>query len=203
MQPDLWIFEKQAYANGYKTVAGVDEAGRGPLAGPVVSASVILKPDDLGDSGITDSKKLRSGKREALYDLIYRKAVSVGIGIVDSIEIDRTDILKAALASMAAAADNLYPRPDFLLIDGCFPIPCAVAQQTIVAGDSRSISVAAASIVAKVSRDRLMMRYHLEYPDYGFDHHKGYPTQNHRTAIERFGICPIHRRSFRGVLTGV
>ena len=202
MQPDLWVFEKQAYASGYQAVAGVDEAGRGPLAGPVVSASVILRPGELGDSGITDSKKLRPGKREALYDLIYRQAVSVGIGIVDAGEIDRTDILKAALASMAAAVDNLYPCPDFLLIDGCFPISSAVSQQTIVGGDSRSISVAAASIVAKVTRDRLMMRYHLEYPDYGFDRHKGYPTRIHRTAIERFGICPIHRRSFRGVRPG-
>jgi ribonuclease HII len=163
---------------------------------------VILRPGELGDSGITDSKKLRPGKREALYDLIYRQAVSVGIGIVDAGEIDRTDILKAALASMAAAVDNLYPCPDFLLIDGCFPISSAVSQQTIVGGDSRSISVAAASIVAKVTRDRLMLRYHLEYPDYGFDRHKGYPTRNHRTAIERFGICPIHRRSFRGVRPG-
>lgn len=203
MQADLWGFEKQAYATGYHVVAGVDEAGRGPLAGPVVSASVILRPGDLDDAGINDSKKLRPNQREALYDLIYRKAVSVGIGIVDAVEIDRTDILRASLASMAAAVDNLFPCPDFLLIDGCFSIPSAVSQQTIVAGDSKSISVAAASIVAKVTRDRLMVRYHLEYPDYGFDRHKGYPTRNHIAAIERFGICPIHRRSFRGVRTGV
>ena len=195
---DLWAFEKRARERGCIRIAGIDEAGRGPLAGPVVSASVILPPD-VKIADINDSKRLSPAKRLSLYQRIYAEAVSVGVGIVDAAEIDRINILQASLLSMAMAADNLRPQPDWLLIDGRFHIPSPLPQQPVVKGDALSISIAAASIVAKVSRDRLMERYDLDYPQYGFSRHKGYPTRAHREAIRKYGCCPIHRRSFRGV----
>lgn len=195
---DPWAYEKRAAAKGCLTIAGIDEAGRGPLAGPVVSAAVILPPDFSGE-GIADSKKLSPARRSRLYDVIYAQAVSIGIGIVDAGEIDRTNILRASLLSMAMASLNLDPKPDCLLIDGIFPIPLPTRQITIPKGDALSISISAASIVAKVTRDRLMERYDLDYPQYRFISHKGYPTKAHRDAIQRFGCCPIHRRSFKGV----
>ncbi len=195
---DLWVFEKEAIGKGCKNIAGIDEAGRGPLAGPVVSAAVIL-PITFRDSEITDSKKLTPQKRLRLYDVIYAQAVSIGIGIVDPIEIDRINILQASLLSMAIAAENLAPRPDYLLIDGIFPISTDLPQQPIAKGDALSISIAAASIIAKVTRDRLMQKYHHYYPQFDFPKHKGYPTRAHKEAIRRFGYCPIHRRSFKGV----
>lgn len=198
MQADLWVFENKAKVKGFESIAGIDEAGRGPLAGPVVSAAVIL-PDDFSVSGVTDSKKLTRKKRRQLYGEIYRQAVSIGIGIVDPPEIDRINILQAALRSMSMSVVNLVPQPDFLLIDGTFRIPSPLPQRPIVHGDSLSISIAAASIVAKVTRDSLMDIYHQEYPQFGFDKHKGYPTRDHRAAIREFGCCPIHRKSFRGV----
>jgi len=198
MAPDLWAFENKARGKGYKIIAGIDEAGRGPLAGPVVSAAVIL-PDVFPVSGITDSKKLTPKKRDALYDQIYIHAVSIGIGIVDAIEIDRINILQASLLSMAIAVDNLNPAPDCLLIDGTFRIRSCLMQYPIVKGDNLSMSIGAASIVAKVTRDRMMQLYHQYYPQYGFEKHKGYPTRSHKDAILRFGSCPIHRKSFKGV----
>jgi ribonuclease HII len=195
---DLWFFERRAFAKGFRRVAGIDEAGRGPLAGPVVSAAVLL-PDGIELPGIKDSKKLTPVARERLYETIYRRALSVGVGIVDAVHIDRMNILKAALLSMAISAANLQPRPDCLLIDGTFSIPLDLEQETIPKGDASSISIAAASIVAKVTRDRLMKRYSLDYPQYGFGQNKGYPTLAHRTAIRKYGCCPIHRRSFKGV----
>ena len=195
---DLWFFEKEATKIGCRDIAGIDEAGRGPLAGPVVSAAVIL-PTVFSETGITDSKKLTPQKREQLYHRIYAHAVSIGIGIVDSIEIDRINILQASLLSMAIAAANLNPQPDWLLIDGTFCISSNLPQQPIPKGDSLSISIAAASIIAKVTRDRLMERYHHYYPQFNFQKHKGYPTKAHKEAIQKFGCCPIHRRSFRGV----
>jgi len=195
---DLWYFEKEAVRKGCKDIAGIDEAGRGPLAGPVVSAAVIL-PITFHDPDVTDSKKLSPKKREQLYDIIYTQAVSVGIGIVDPVEIDRINILQASLLAMAMAVKNLDPRPDFLLIDGTFCISSDLPQQTITKGDALSISIAAASIIAKVSRDRLMQKYHHYYPQFDFPKHKGYPTRAHKEAIRRFGYCPIHRRSFKGV----
>ena len=195
---DKWFFEKEATQNGYKEVAGIDEAGRGPLAGPVVSAAVIL-PADFAITGVTDSKKLAPVKRDRLYDQIYRRALSVGIGIVDAIEIDRINILQASLLSMAMAVDNLDPQPDCLLIDGTFSIASNLPQKPIAKGDSLSISIAAASIIAKVTRDRLMQCYHLYYPQFDFPRHKGYPTKAHKEAIRIHGTCPIHRQSFRGV----
>ena len=151
---DLWYFEKEAAQKGCKEIAGIDEAGRGPLAGPVVSAAVIL-PIAFHVPGVTDSKKLSPKKRERLFDEIYAHAISVGIGIVDPVEIDRINILQASLLAMAIAVENLAPQPDHLLIDGTFPIPSDLPQQPIQKGDALSISIAAASIIAKVSRNRL------------------------------------------------
>jgi ribonuclease HII len=195
---DLWVFEKEAAAKGCKVIAGIDEAGRGPLAGPVVSAAVIL-PVAFRDPDINDSKKLSAKKRLQLYEVIYAHAVTIGIGIVDSIEIDRINILQASLLAMAMALENLDPQPDYLLIDGIFPISTDLPQQPIAKGDALSISIAAASIIAKVTRDRLMHKYHHYYPQFDFAKHKGYPTAAHREAIRKFGYCPIHRKTFKGV----
>ncbi|MFZ5564432.1 MAG: ribonuclease HII [Thermodesulfobacteriota bacterium] len=188
-------YEEKARKEGFSVVAGLDEAGRGPLAGPVVAAAVVL-PDDYIDSRITDSKKLSPKKRASLYETIYRDAVTVGIGIVDAVEIDRINILQASLLAMAMAVENLYPQPDFLLIDGTFTIPRPLPQTAIVKGDSASISIAAASIIAKVTRDNLMDRYSIDYPQFGFSQHKGYPTKEHRAAILRYGPTFFHRASF-------
>ncbi len=203
LQEDIWAYEKIASANGFSRVAGVDEAGRGPLAGPVVSAAVIL-PENFETSGLADSKALSPKKRDMFFERILSRAVAVGVGVVEPEEIDRVNILQAALLSMAVAVRNLGVRPDCLLIDGKFIIPqtaltCKIEQQAIVKGDCLSISISAASVVAKVTRDRIMEKYHCEYPCYGFDRHKGYPTKAHREAIRTHGCCPIHRKTFKGV----
>jgi len=195
---DTWLFEKEAAQKGYRDIAGIDEAGRGPLAGPVVSAAVILSPV-IQLTDVNDSKKLSPKKRARLYEKIYVHAISIGIGIVDAIEIDRINILQASLLAMAMAVDNLQPQPDCLLIDGTFGISSNLPQKPIAKGDSLSISIAAASIIAKVTRDRLMESYHDYYPQFGFSQHKGYPTKAHKEAIRKFGFSPIHRKSFRGV----
>jgi len=194
----LWAFERKARKNGFRLIAGVDEAGRGPLAGPVVSAAVIL-PETFAVSGVNDSKCLSEKVRNILYDEIYCHALSVGIGIVDPVEIDRINILQASLTAMAIAVGNLKPVPDHLFIDGTFTIALNLPQQAIVKGDSKSISIAAASIVAKVTRDRIMAGYRHDYPEFDFPRHKGYATKAHIEAIEQHGCCPIHRRSFRRV----
>ena len=198
MGSDLWVFEKKAHDLGHQIVAGIDEAGRGPLAGPVVSAAVIL-PDGADLPGINDSKKLTPARRDHFYDRLYCVARAIGIGVVDPAEIDRVNILQATLRSMVMAVANLQPRPDHLLIDGIFPIASDLPQQAIKKGDSLSISIAAASIVAKVTRDRIMAQVDTLFPEFGFCRHKGYPTQTHRAAIIRHGCCPIHRRTFKGV----
>jgi len=203
MAPDLWSYEKQARQNGFLRIAGLDEAGRGPLAGPVVAAAVVVPPS-FAVEGVTDSKKLSEKKRILLYDLIFTHAEAVGVGIVDEKEIDRLNILRASLLAMARAVEKLPTDPDHLLIDGTFQIPedqipADVSQTAIPKGDAKSISIAAASIIAKVTRDRLMLTYHREFPQYGFDRHKGYPTRAHREAIQKHGASAIHRRSFRGV----
>ena len=195
---DLWFYEQRAARSDRRRIAGVDEAGRGPLAGPVVAAAVVLPPD-FHNPHITDSKKLSPAQRERLYEVIYQGALGVGVGIVDSGEIDRINILQASLQAMAMAVQNLAPRPDHLLIDGTFPTSLEISQEPIPKGDALSISIAAASIVAKVTRDRLMDAYHVYYPCFGFARHKGYPTQEHKVAIRTFGCSPIHRKSFRGV----
>lgn len=194
----MWMYEKKAASSGFLLVAGVDEAGRGPLAGPVVSAAVIL-PAGFSVAGVNDSKKLSAAKRERLFDDIHSQALSVGVGIADHEEIDRLNILQASLLSMVRAVEHLSAKPDFLLIDGIFTLPSPLPQAPIKKGDSLSVSIAAASIIAKVTRDRLMDRYALEYPQYGFEKHKGYPTKMHRETIARFGACHIHRKSFGGV----
>lgn len=198
MTADWWLLEKEASARGYRRIAGIDEAGRGPLAGPVVAAAVILPPFSAPE-GLNDSKKLSAGRRERLYDAVYAHALAVGIGIVDPPFIDRINILQAALAAMLLAARNLRPRSDFLLIDGNAALAADTPQKAVVRGDGKSASIAAASVVAKVTRDRLMQHYHLYYPEFDFPRHKGYPTRLHREALRRNGCCPIHRRSFAGV----
>ncbi len=198
MEKDLWRFENQELQKGFMKIAGIDEAGRGPLAGPVVSAAVIL-PLSFSVSGVTDSKKLTPKKREFLYDEIYKHSLCIGTGIVGELEIDRINILQAALLSMAKAVFDLKIRPDSLLIDGTFNINVNLPQTAIPRGDSLSISIAAASIIAKVTRDRIMKKYHAIYPEYGFLNHKGYPTKAHKGAIKKYGPSPIHRRTFKGV----
>jgi ribonuclease HII len=195
---DMWAYEKEARQNGYNAVAGIDEAGRGPLAGPVVAASVIL-PDIFTVSGIDDSKKVSPKKREKLFDEIQQHAIAVGVGIVEPAEIDRINILQASLLAMAISVQNLDSPPDFLMIDGTFLISFDLPQKAIPKGDSLSISIAAASIVAKVTRDRIMKEYAKAYPEFDFAKHKGYPTKAHRQAIRKHGVCPIHRQSFKGV----
>ncbi len=198
-------FERQAYARGCVRVAGVDEAGRGPLAGPVVAAAVILPPG-ARLPGVTDSKQLDPDTRARLFDRIYARALAVGVGSVGPEEIDRLNILRASLRAMAAALEALAcPRsgvrlaPDFLLVDGVVPVPGIEPQLAIPKGDARSLTIGAASIIAKVTRDRLMEAADRLHPEYGFARHKGYPTPEHLEAIRRYGVSPLHRRSFRGV----
>jgi ribonuclease HII len=198
MTEDVWAFEKEAWSSGYSTVAGIDEAGRGPLAGPVVAAAVIL-PNPLPVLGVKDSKKISPKKREKLFDEIYRHAISVGVGIVEPVDIDRLNILQASLLSMSISVQNMKLTPDFLLIDGTFPISLDLPQKAVPKGDSLSISIAAASIVAKVTRDRIMGKYAKEYPEFDFSKHKGYPTKAHKDAIRKHGVSPIHRQTFKGV----
>jgi ribonuclease HII len=195
---DLLFFERRARAEGYRSVAGVDEAGRGPLAGPVVAAAVILPPDvDL--PGVNDSKQLSAARREELFSIIMAKAVSVGVGISSHDIIDSINILQASLTAMKKALSKLSPRPDFVLVDGTFKVPVRLPQRAIVKGDSLSLSVAAASIIAKVTRDRMMCKLDLRYPGYGFADHKGYACRSHLTAIASLGPSPVHRKSFSGV----
>lgn len=198
MNANHWEHEEKAWHLGYRLIAGIDEAGRGPLAGPVVASAIILPPD-FNPAGIDDSKKLTPKKRAFLYDVISNGALAVGVGIVDEAKIDEINILQASLLAMDRAVARLHLRPDYLLIDGSFPIKTDLPQELLPKGDARSVSIAAASIIAKVTRDRLMDTYHDAYPQYGFLRHKGYPTRDHREAIRVLGACPIHRRSFRGV----
>jgi ribonuclease HII len=198
MKPDLWVYEKKVGEKGFSLIAGVDEAGRGPLAGPVVSAAVIL-PSGFHAPGLNDSKQLTPKKREIFYEKIYAGAVAIGMGIVDVEEIDDINILQAALLSMTIAVKNLQTPPDFLLIDGNYITKAKYPQQAIIKGDTLSMSIAAASVMAKVTRDRIMRNYHSVYPIYGFDRHKGYPTLEHREAIKAHGCCAIHRKTFKGV----
>jgi ribonuclease HII len=195
---DTLKFEKIAYSNGFTCVAGIDDAGRGPLAGPVMAAAVIL-PAGLSISGVDDSKKLTPDKREKLFEIIMTQALSVGIGIVSPADIDRINILQATRRAMLAAVQQLSPHPDYLLIDGISTIDSAITQITIIKGDSLSLSIAAASIIAKVTRDRLMIEMDMKYPGYGFAGHKGYGSAAHMDAIKRLGPSPIHRLTFGGV----
>ena len=193
-----WHFEQILQDQGLWPVAGVDEVGRGCLAGPVVAAAVIL-PKDLTEHGITHSKRLSATQREPLAELIKEVAVSVSVARIEPKEIDRINILQASLLAMKLAVKSLSVQPRAILVDGNQQVPIDIPQKTIIKGDSRSCSIAAASIVAKVYRDRLMEEYSQEFPQYLFEKHKGYGTKSHREMIRRFGPCPIHRKSFRGV----
>lgn len=194
-------FELLAYKRGAKTVAGVDEAGRGPLAGPVVAAAVILPPG-YQNPDINDSKQLTSRRRDRLYELIREDALAVGIGVVEATIIDQINILQATFMAMRDALADLSISPDFILVDGNQRIPISIAQKTIVKGDCLSISIAAASIIAKVSRDRIMEMYHRQFPQYHFQKNKGYGTAQHQSALRQYGPCKIHRRSFHCGKTG-
>ncbi|MBW2059163.1 MAG: ribonuclease HII [Deltaproteobacteria bacterium] len=196
------FFERRFLSQGFRSVAGVDEAGRGPLAGPVVAAAVILSMEGLNQE-FRDSKRLLPAKRESLYGRILETALAVGIGVVEAEEIDRINIGRATQKAMLTAVHCLRVVPGLLLIDGVTPIPISVPQRTIVRGDNLSVSIAAASIIAKVTRDRIMVAYDERYPQYDFAKHKGYGTLEHREAIRRHGYCECHRKSFRGVTTPV
>jgi ribonuclease HII len=195
---DMLLIEETAYRNGFTRIAGIDEAGRGPLAGPVSAAAVIL-PAGLNIEGVTDSKKLTPAKRELLYDAIMSQALAVGIGIVSPAEIDQINILQATRLAMRKAVEQLMPQADFLLIDGITTINSNLPQKTVKKGDSLSLSIAAASIIAKVTRDRIMIKMDKLYPGYGFSGHKGYGSQSHLLAIKTLGPSPIHRITFGGV----
>jgi ribonuclease HII len=191
----LLRFERRFWNQGIKYVAGIDEAGRGPLAGPVVAAAVIFHPGIL-IPGIDDSKRLSEKQRESLFPVIYKEAIAVHTGIVDEKEIDRINIRRATYKAMKLAVDGLDIQPEHLLVDG-HSIPIFPGHQTpIISGDRICFSIAAASIVAKVTRDRIMKNYHDLYPQYGFAQHKGYCTQQHVHALMKYGPCEIHRRSF-------
>ncbi|MGQ9647833.1 MAG: ribonuclease HII [Thermodesulfobacteriota bacterium] len=191
-------FERMYHRRGYQRIAGVDEVGRGPLAGPVVAAAVILPWEGI-EERLYDSKKISSKKREELYEQILSKASGVGIGMIGPEEIDLVNIFQATLKAMALAIKNLPIPPDFILVDGNQVIQIPLPQKPICKGDQLSTSIAAASIVAKVTRDRMMMAWHQKYPHYNFAKHKGYGTKEHRSAIEKFGVCELHRKTFRGV----
>ncbi|MBI4223617.1 MAG: ribonuclease HII [Deltaproteobacteria bacterium] len=192
-------FEIAARDQGYQIIAGVDEVGRGCLAGPVVAAAVIL-PFKKNFPGVNDSKQLSPQQREILFVRILKQAVSFGFGVVEPAEIDRMNISRASLKAMRLAIENLNEKPDYVLVDGLQIVPLlAIPQQAVVKGDCFSLSVAAASILAKVHRDRLMGELAKEYPQYAFEIHKGYGTRTHWEALQRFGPSPIHRLSYRGV----
>ena len=192
---DLFALEKQLHEEGYNLVCGVDEAGRGPLAGPVCAAAVIL-PEDCDLPGLNDSKKLTENKREALYDQIIAKAVAYGIAFASVEEIEEINILSAALLAMNRAIEKLSQAPDMALIDGNTTRDIRVPARSVVGGDGKCACIAAASVLAKVTRDRLMLDMAKEYPQYGFEKHKGYGTKAHYAALEEHGPSPIHRMSF-------
>ena len=197
MSDRMLTIERALWAEGHSHVAGVDEVGRGALAGPVVAGAVVL-PEGMFIPGVDDSKKLRPARREAAYRLIREKALAVGVGVCDPETIDRMNILHAALEAMRRAVEELDPTPSFLLVDGnrCFP-DCELPFRTVVRGDAKSHSIAAASIIAKVTRDRVMRDLHRQYPDYGWNTNVGYPTQAHYAGLGVVGPSLHHRRSFR------
>ena len=193
---EMNVFELAYQKSGYKQIAGIDEAGRGALAGPVIAAAVIL-PIDCPLDGLNDSKQLSPKQRDQLSDEIKSVAVSIGVGSIDNQMIDRHNILNATLLAMREAVEKLTPQPDCLLVDGLFLPQVDIRGEAIPKGDSRSYSIAAASIIAKTTRDRLMIELDRTYPNYGFPKHKGYPTLQHRQAITQFGASDIHRHTFK------
>jgi len=195
---DTLFYEAMARKAGYKRIAGVDEAGRGPLAGPVVAGAVILR-EGVPLEGVTDSKKMTEKARTEAFSLISHDALAVSLGVVSPAFIDRHNILRASLEAMRRAVLSLDPPPDFLLVDGLQKVPVPIPQKCLKKGDQRSLSISAASVMAKVYRDRIMCSFHSSYPMYGFDTNKGYGTAVHREALRIYGPCPIHRMTFRGV----
>ena len=193
---EMNVFELACQRSGYKWIAGIDEAGRGALAGPVIAAAVIL-PTDCAIEGLKDSKQLSPKQRAHLFDEIHNVAVSIGIGSADHRVIDRLNILQATLLAMREAVEKLTPRPNYLLVDGLDLPEIDIMGEAIPKGDSRSYSIAAASVIAKITRDRRMVALDDTYPNYGFSRHKGYPTSQHRQAIAQFGASEIHRHTFK------
>ncbi len=191
-------YEAQAWRTGVARVAGVDEAGRGPLAGPVVAAAVIVAPERR-IRGLADSKLLTPERRDELFHVIQAGAIAVGVGVVDHVTIDRINILQATRLAMAEAIARLVVAPELVITDFVLLPALACPQRNLVDGDRRCASVAAASIVAKVTRDRIMLEADRQFPEYGFARHKGYATRDHLHALDRHGPCPLHRRSFAGV----
>ena len=188
--------EEEIYNTGVETISGIDEAGRGPLAGPVVVAAVIM-PRDSFIEGVNDSKKVSEKKRELLYDLITKEAIAWGVGIIDQKEIDRINILNATKEGLTTAIKNLEVKPDRIIVDALKGIDTlGIPYTSIIKGDAKCYSIAAASIIAKVTRDRIMRQWDEIYPQYGFEKHKGYGTAMHMQAIREYGLCPLHRRSF-------
>ena len=196
---DLLAYEKELYNQGIEYIAGTDEAGRGPLAGPVVAAAVIL-PKGLIITGVNDSKQLTEKKREELFDIINEKALAIGISFIDNNKIDEINILEASRLAMMEAIKQLKIKPQYVLSDA-MKMNIDVPVKPIIKGDALSESIAAASIIAKVMRDRYMDEMDLKYPNYGFKKHKGYPTKDHIEAIKKYGITPIHRKTFKPIKT--
>ncbi|CDB23636.1 ribonuclease [Clostridium sp. CAG:557] len=201
MEKDWLFYENEARNNGYHVVCGVDEAGRGPLAGPVFAAAVIL-PQNLMIDGLNDSKKLSEKKREILYDKIKNLALTYAVAFATEHEIDEINILNATFLAMKRAVAKLNLKPDIVLVDGNKSPELEISTQTIVKGDSLSASIAAASILAKVERDRLMKNLSKKYPEYNFEKHKGYGTKMHIDLIKKYGPCEIHRKSFLKKILG-
>ncbi len=197
----MWEIENAYYSDGIMSIAGVDEAGRGPLAGPVYAAAVILKPNTI-IKGINDSKKLSEKRREELFEEITEKAVAYNIFSIDEKRIDEINILNATYEAMNGAVNGLSIKPDFVLIDGNRISGMKLPHETVVKGDAKSVSIAAASILAKVSRDRFIYKMAQKYPQYGFEKHKGYGTKAHNEAILEYGPCEIHRKTFLKKLLG-
>lgn len=195
---DTFYLERHLRTDGYKIIAGLDEVGRGPLAGPVVAACVVL-PVDCDYRQFIDSKKLSAAELLRLFRELEINGAEISCARVSETEIDRINILAASLLAMQKAVAAMPDEPDFLLVDGKFPVPVSIPQQTLVRGESKSATIAAASIVAKVVRDRIMADYHQQFPAYNFRRNKGYPTVEHRLAIKKHGPCLIHRRTFKGV----
>ena len=190
--------ERSLWMQGVGSIAGVDEAGRGPLAGPVVAASVIF-PRDVLIEGVNDSKKISENHREKLYDVIRAQALAVGVGIVGHEVIDRINILQATILAMRKAIEEMKGKPDFVIVDGNSFRHETLRFQNVIGGDAKSFTIAAAAIIAKVTRDRMMREFDHQYPNYGFAQHKGYGTQRHLDAIREFGLCEIHRKTFHSI----
>lgn len=191
----MMVYENELYSKGYNIIAGIDEAGRGPLAGPVVACAVILKKDEYIE-GLNDSKKISPKKRDKLYDEIIEKCVGYSLGIVDNNVIDEINILEATRLAMKKAIEGLEIKPDYLLIDAETKVQTDIPLNGIVKGDSLSVSIAAASIIAKVTRDRMLLQLDEQYPQYEFAKHKGYGTALHIQKIKEYGLTPIHRKTF-------